>query len=117
LSVLAELQPEFVSNYISFNFLTNIFLFLIRTALFLGLYLWVPTVSVRFIPALIAATVASLGWELTTAGFGYYLRWGLDYYNLLYGSLGTLVAAMFWVYLNALIIVYGAHRGDYASSD
>lgn len=109
LGVLAEFQPQILQANIPVNFLSSFFLFLIRTALFLALYLWVPTISVRAIPALIAAVAASIGWELTTAGFGFYLRWGLEYYNLIYGSLGTLVAAMFWVYLNSLIVVYGAH--------
>ncbi|HLE13280.1 MAG TPA: YihY/virulence factor BrkB family protein [Anaerolineales bacterium] len=108
-SVVSELNPLLLPIDIQVSFLTRVLLIVVRTVLFFALYLWVPTVTVRIAPALISALVASLGWELTTTGFSYYLRWGLDYYNLIYGSLGTLVAAMFWVYLNVLIIVYGAH--------
>jgi len=36
-------------------------------------------------------------------------KWGLDEYNLLYGSLDKLVASIFWVNLNLLIMVYCAN--------
>jgi membrane protein len=107
--VFSKLEPQVLPFIIPVSWLSRSLLFVIRTFLFFALYLWVPTVSVRVAPAVITALTASIGWELTTIGFGYYLTWGLSYYNLIYGSLGTLVAAMFWVYLDALIIVYGAH--------
>jgi membrane protein len=54
---------------------------------------------------------AATGTFIATSGFSWYLRSGrgLTNYNLVYGSLGTIVALMFWIYLISLIILIGAH--------
>jgi len=37
------------------------------------------------------------------------LTGGLVSYELVYGSLGTVVALLFWIYLSATITLFGAH--------
>jgi len=44
-----------------------------------------------------------------TAGFAWYLSSGLSKYRLVYGSLGSIVALMFWLYVTSGIILFGAH--------
>jgi membrane protein len=78
-------------------------------ALFLSLYRWVPNTTVPWAPALWGAGVAALLWEGAKRGFAWYLDAGLARYNLVYGSLGTVVALMFWLYLSAWITFFGAH--------
>ncbi|NJO94599.1 MAG: hypothetical protein HC820_10210 [Hydrococcus sp. RM1_1_31] len=34
---------------------------------------------------------------------------GLARYQLVYGSLGTVVALMLWIYLSSVVILFGAH--------
>jgi membrane protein len=77
--------------------------------LFLALYRWVPNTSVPWSAALWGAGVASLLWEVAKKGFAWYLEAGLARYSLVYGSLGTVVALMFWLYLSAWITFFGAH--------
>jgi membrane protein len=82
---------------------------LLRIIMFWGLYRLVPTAHVRWSAALVGAIVAGVGWQLITAGFSWYLNSGLARYDLVYGSLGTIVALMFWIYLSGWIILFGAH--------
>jgi membrane protein len=77
--------------------------------MFLGLYRWVPTVKVGWSAAIWGAIVAALAWEVTKSGFSWFLGSGLAQYQLVYGSLATVVALMLWIYLSSLIILFGAH--------
>lgn len=52
------------------------------------------------------AVVATLIWLAATQAFSYYVRNIADY-NLLYGSIGAVIALLFWMYLLALIVLYG----------
>ena len=57
------------------------------------------------------AVVASLLIHGATALFILYLDSGLAKYNLVYGSLGALLALMTWTYITSLLILFGAHVG------
>lgn len=89
--------------------LSDFTLFVVRFFLFLALYFFVPKTRVKKRAAIFAAIFASLAWEITAYGFNWYFQSGLANYNFLYGSLGTLVALMFWIYLDCLILVFGAY--------
>jgi membrane protein len=77
--------------------------------MFLALYHWVPNTDVSWRAAAWGATVAGIGWEIAKAGFAWYLRSGLVQYELVYGSLGTVVALLFWIYLSSNVALLGAH--------
>jgi membrane protein len=77
--------------------------------LFLALYRWVPDVEVEWRAALWAALIIALAWETAANAFTWYLGSGLARYRIVYGSLGTVVALMFWIYLSSWIILFGAH--------
>ena len=77
--------------------------------LFFALYYWVPTVNVRGHAAFWAALFASVAWEFSTALFALYLRSRFGRYELLYGSVGALVAFLFLIYILATITLFGAH--------
>ena len=47
--------------------------------------------------------------EIATDGFSWYLSSGIVRYELVYGSLGTVVALMLWIYIGVLITLFGAH--------
>jgi membrane protein len=89
--------------------ITDFMVFALRFILFLALYFFVPKTKVKKRAAFWAAVFASIAWEITAYGFNWYFQSGLANYNFLYGSLGTLVALMFWIYLNCLILVFGAY--------
>ncbi len=77
--------------------------------MFLALYRWIPNTTVRWKSALWGASVAALGWELAKGGFAWYLSSGLARYEVVYGSLGTVVALLFWIYISGLVTLWGAH--------
>lgn len=77
--------------------------------LFFALFRWVPTTEVKLIPALCAAAAAATGWKLATSLFVWYLGSGLGRYEIIYGSLGTVVALLFLIYLINWITLFCAH--------
>jgi membrane protein len=89
--------------------LARLFPWLASFLLFLLIYRWLPNTKVRWLEALWGAIVASIAWGLLTAGFSWYLSSGGATYDLLYGSLGTSIALLTWIYISALIILIGAH--------
>jgi membrane protein len=75
----------------------------------LGLYRWVPNTRVRWMDAFWGALVATPAGEIVTNGFTWYLSTGLVRFELVYGSLGTVVVLMLWIYIGALTVLFGAH--------
>lgn len=82
---------------------------LINFLMFWALYQWVPQVSVNKRAAIIGGAIAGVAWELLNNAFTWYLSSGLSRYRLVYGSVGTIVALLFWIYLTATILLMGAH--------
>lgn len=70
------------------------------------LYKYGPSVSKhwKFInPGVTLATILAI---LTFSGFAYYIN-HFNTYNKLYGSIGTMIVIMIWMYLNSLILLIG----------
>ena len=76
---------------------------------FLTLYHWIPTLRVRWSATAWGALIASLAWKAVTTGFSWYLGSGFGQYQLVYGSLGAIVAFLFLIYIISLITLFGAH--------
>ncbi len=68
-----------------------------------------PNTEVKRRAAFWGALVAALAWEVAANGLAWYLKSGLVQYELVYGSLGAVVALMFWIYLSSWITLFGAH--------
>ena len=78
------------------------FLFLLTT------YRSIPKRRVGWLESLVAALVATTGWRLITAGFGWYLASSLTRYRLVYGSLASMMVLMLWIYFCGQIVLFGA---------
>ena len=76
---------------------------------FLTLYRWIPTLRVPWRATLWGALIASLAWKLVTSSFSWYLGSRFGQYQLVYGSLGAIVAFLFLIYVISLITLFGAH--------
>ncbi|HET9914160.1 MAG TPA: YihY/virulence factor BrkB family protein [Anaerolineales bacterium] len=76
---------------------------------FLTLYRWIPSLRVRWSATFWGALIASLAWKAATAGFAWYLNSSFGQYQLVYGSLGAIVAFLFLIYTISLITLFGAH--------
>lgn len=87
----------------TFRWLVISLLFLFSTSL---LYYYGPstTRSKLFItPGSVLATILAI---VVSVGFAYYIN-HFGAYNKLYGSIGTLIVIMIWLYLNSMIILIG----------
>ncbi len=73
------------------------------------LYRLIPAVRVRWGEAAVGAVAATIAFASVTSAFTWFLDSGFARYNIVYGSLGTFVALLTWVYLLALIVLFGAH--------
>ncbi len=75
------------------------------SALF-SLYLVMPNAKVRAGPALKGAALAALVWTFARWGFGVYVT-KLIPYSTIYGVLGLIPLAIFWVYVTWVIVLFG----------
>jgi len=93
----------------SWSTLTNLIPIILEMIIFMILYYWLPNIKVRWAAAFWAAVIATIFWQISNRAFAWYLGSGLDNFSLIYGSLGTIVVLMLWIYLNYLIIYFCAH--------
>jgi membrane protein len=70
------------------------------------LYYFGPYRRQKWAAVLPGAMLATLLWFGTTLGFGWYVR-HMAHYNVMYGSLGTGIALLVWMYLVSLIAILG----------
>jgi membrane protein len=113
LDILARYQLP----YVSFNLYETPFWQLgailipviLKFVMLFVLYSWIPNTRVRTSATIWGAAVALLLMQWTTAGFSWYLRSGWARYDLIYGSLGTVIVLMLWVYLTMIVILFGAY--------
>lgn len=77
--------------------------------MFIALYRFIPKKKIGWTGVLVAAPVATALFQLATNFFSWELREGLVRYELVYGSLGTVVGLMFWIYLISMITIFCAH--------
>lgn len=100
---------EYLSQDISFLGIRLILYFSIFLIFFFGIaviYYFAPYVQKRIHFFNIGAFIASVLCILATYGFSYYIS-NFNSYNKLYGSIGTLIGLMIWIYLVALILILG----------
>jgi len=116
LDLLARLDPPYWDRVAGLGPLiramfSRVLPWLLTYLLFLVLYRWVPRIDVPWSAAGLSALAASVAWRIATAGFAWYVSSGLSRYRLVYGSLGSVVALMFWIYLTSWVTLFGAHLG------
>lgn len=75
--------------------------------IFALLYRFVPVVPTRLPGIWPGALAAAAGFEALQYGFSLYVSY-FSHYNKVYGSLGAVVAFMFFVYLAAMVFLFGA---------
>jgi len=100
---------ENVSSLFSTNIARIIIYNLLRIFLFFALYYWTPQIKVKKIAAITGAVVTALLWQLLSTFFSSYLNSGLASYDIVYGSLGKIVALLAWIYFSVFIVLWGAH--------
>jgi len=75
--------------------------------LLLTLYLFGPSVRRHFPQTWAGALAGAVLWEATKAAFAIYVR-SLSSYKMLYGSVGSVIAVLLWLYVSGTIFALGA---------
>ena len=70
------------------------------------LYYYGPAVKKRFKFISAGSTLATMLFILTSWGFSYFVN-HFGAYNKLYGSIGSIIVIMLWIYFNAIVILIG----------
>jgi membrane protein len=70
------------------------------------LYYYGPSVKKRWRFISAGSTFASLLSIFTSIGFAYFVN-NFGKYNTIYGSIGTLIVIMLWIYFNSYILLLG----------
>lgn len=71
-----------------------------------GVYRFVPNCPVSNRSALIGGALTAIGWKIGQVALSWYLA--RNSYDALYGSIGGVVALMFWAYYVSQVLVFGA---------
>ncbi|MGC9468665.1 MAG: YihY/virulence factor BrkB family protein [Anaerolineae bacterium] len=82
---------------------------ILNILMFIALYHWIPTKTVRWRAVLLGAGIAAIAWEVAKVLITEYLSSSLVNYELVYGSLGSVVALLFWIYISSTITLFSAH--------
>ncbi len=93
-SLVARLISEVASPMISFT-------------VFLILYRYMPNTRVRFGDVWLGALAASLAFDAAKWGFLLYLD-TFPVYNVIYGAVGAIMALLTWIYVSAIVLLFGA---------
>ncbi len=94
-------------NHIIWNLISRLILPVLAFATFLVLYRFIPNTEVKLSNVWAGALLASLAFDAANLAFVWYVQ-NYEHYNLLYGSVGTILATLTWVYLSAIILLFGA---------
>ncbi|HLO27577.1 MAG TPA: YihY/virulence factor BrkB family protein [Anaerolineales bacterium] len=97
------------ASLILLRFISGFGSWLMIFLVFLTLYHWVPTLHVKWSATFWGALIASFTWKAVTAAFTLYFNSEFGRYQLIYGSLGAIVAFLFLIYIISLITLFGAH--------
>jgi membrane protein len=114
LPVFGHLILSWVSRLIQFPLIVTSVLNIIRWVLgslimllvLMLLYFVAPDVRHEWTNVVPGATVATVGWQLISLGFSYYIS-SFANYTSTYGSLGGVILLMMWFFLTGFILMVG----------
>ena len=70
-------------------------------------FYFVPNAKVRFRDVWVGAVLTGLLWRGALAGFSWYVR-DMTRFNVIHGQIAAVVVFLLWVYVSAVILLYGA---------
>ncbi|SDK35174.1 YihY/virulence factor BrkB family protein [Sediminibacillus albus] len=88
------------------NALRWVISFVVFFVVLLALYKMAPNKKVYFKDAAVGAAFATIGWQLVSLAFSYYVD-TMGNYSAAYGSLGGVIVLMIWFYISGMIIIGG----------
>lgn len=103
-----QYDQEMIKSWLT-NLTINTISFALLFFAFVGLYRWVPKIKVLWREALLGATFSTLAILIASRIYIWYLNSGLAGTQVIYGSLGTTLGVIVFFYINAWIVLFGAH--------
>lgn len=82
---------------------------IVRFITFFIMFQWIPKARVNFSEAFWGAIITTVLNETITWLMNWYLGSQWVRYELVYGSLGRIIALLLWFYLTSYVILFGAH--------
>lgn len=79
--------------------------------IFVALYRFIPNTTVRISDVWLAALVAAILFEIAKWSFVWYVT-NFARYNLVYGSLASVIVLLFWAYVSTVILLLGAEMAS-----
>ena len=105
-TVVVAPDSVFFNNMI-WNVTSRLLLPALAFVTFLVLYRFLPNTNVKLSNIWAGALGASLAFDAANLAFVWYVQ-NYGHYNLIYGSVGTILAMLTWVYLSSIILLFGA---------
>ncbi|MBN8210351.1 YihY/virulence factor BrkB family protein [Bacillus sp. NTK071] len=96
--------PE--STEILFRVLRWVLAVAIMASILAALYHFAPNKSFPFKEVFVGAIVATIGWQIISLAFSFYVS-NFGNYSATYGSLGGVIILMLWFYLTGIILLVG----------
>lgn len=81
--------------------------FVVSVGIFVGLYMYLPNVRVRFVPALISGVIAGIAYQVFQGLYINGVIW-ISRYNAIYGSFAAFPLLLLWLQLSWTITLFGA---------
>lgn len=114
LTIFNSLLPAGLSGVGPFT--TRFWAVSLNVVLFTLLYYFIPHVKVGWREVLPGAILAGILWQLAKQIFIYFVAIYLSRSNLIYGSVGTIIAFLTWTYISSLILLFGAYLNRYVAA-
>ena len=95
--------PELLKSLLN---LRVVLLLLLQTALFCGMFMFLPNDRNRFGESLPGALLAAVGWQIFTNAYSAYVQ-NFTGYESIYGSVYVVALGMLWLYFCICIVLYG----------
>lgn len=103
LASLVGLSDEFLRRWELVRWLLSLG---VTALVFAYVYSLAPNTSLKLRDVWLGAVFASLGWQLVSWGFSFYVeRFG--HFSLMYGGIGGAVVFILWLYLAAMVLLAG----------
>jgi membrane protein len=109
-SVIANISFWLPDQVIPFGYGVSLFLtILLDVTLFAALYMILPHGSSTWREVLAGAVGAGVLWEFAKKIFLSFVSAYISITNLVYGTVATIIAFLFWAYISSLIFIFGAY--------
>ena len=115
LTIVNSLLPERLSSIGPYT--DRFWAALLNVSLFAILYRFMPHVRLRWRDVLPGAILAGVLWQAAKQLFLLFIARYLSSSNLIYGSVGAIIAFLMWTYVSSVILLFGALLNRYAAEE